>query len=63
MRLPVVFEVAAGGQGERPLARGEAARMERQAANFYDEAAKRTSDPGTRRLMGAHYRTQPRKVR
>ena len=32
--------------------RSEAARMERQAANFYDEAAKRTADPGTRKLLG-----------
>ncbi len=32
--------------------RGESARMERQAAAFYDEAAKRTSDPGTRKLLG-----------
>ena len=32
--------------------RGEAARMERQAAAFYDEAAKRTADPGTRKLLG-----------
>lgn len=32
--------------------RGEAARMERQAANFYDQAAKRTADPGTRKLLG-----------
>lgn len=32
--------------------RGEAARMERQAARFYEEAAKRTSDPGTRKLLG-----------
>ena len=32
--------------------RGESARMEQQAANFYDEAAKRTADPGTRKLLG-----------
>ncbi len=32
--------------------RGEAARMERAAAEFYDAAAKRSSDPDTRRLLG-----------
>ena len=30
----------------------EAARMERTAGNFYEEAAKRTGDPGTRKLLG-----------
>lgn len=32
--------------------RGEAARMERTAGDFYEEAAKRSSDPGTRKLLG-----------
>lgn len=32
--------------------RGEAARMERQAADFYTRAAQRSSDPDTRKLLG-----------
>ncbi len=32
--------------------RGEAARMERTAGDFYDAAAKRSSDPTTRKLLG-----------
>ena len=32
--------------------RGEAARMERTAGDFYDQAAKRSSDPVTRKLLG-----------
>ncbi|MFK7943293.1 MAG: iron exporter MbfA [Paracoccaceae bacterium] len=32
--------------------RGEAARMERQAADFYDRAAANTGDPETRKLLG-----------
>ena len=32
--------------------RGEASRMERAAAEFYDRAAARTSDPAQRRLLG-----------
>jgi rubrerythrin len=40
----------------RPLGidkvRGQAADMERQAQRFYEEAAKRTSDASTRRLLG-----------
>ncbi|SET29503.1 iron exporter MbfA [Oceanicella actignis] len=32
--------------------RAEAARMERDAAEFYERAAKRASDPDTRRLLG-----------
>ncbi len=32
--------------------RGEAARMERTAGDFYDKAAKRSSDPVTRKLLG-----------
>lgn len=32
--------------------RGEAARMEDDAANFYTQAAQRTSDPDTRKLLG-----------
>ena len=32
--------------------RGEAARMERQAGDFYERAAKQTGDPGTRKLLG-----------
>jgi rubrerythrin len=32
--------------------RGEAARMERQAADFYTRAAQRSSDPETRKLLG-----------
>lgn len=32
--------------------RAEAARMERTAGDFYTEAAKRTGDPGTRKLLG-----------
>ncbi len=55
-------EHVAGFYARRPLwlvenldieeIRGEAARMERTAGNFYDEAAKRTGDPGTRKLLG-----------
>jgi len=32
--------------------RGEAARMERTAGDFYEAAAKRSSDPSTRKLLG-----------
>ncbi len=32
--------------------RGEAARMERAAADFYDAAAKKSTDPDTRKLLG-----------
>ena len=32
--------------------RGEAARMERTAGDFYEEAAKHSTDPGTRKLLG-----------
>ncbi len=32
--------------------RGEAARMERTAGDFYEEAAKRSTDPATRKLLG-----------
>ncbi len=32
--------------------RGEAAKMERTAGDFYEAAAKRSTDPGTRKLLG-----------